>query len=567
MARLIPDTDVEAIGNAGERAVARALVAQLPEDCLVFHSYPWLRPARDARGGVRFLEEGEADFLVLDRRWGMLVLEVKGGTVTYDAGRRGWGRDKGGGRWESITDPFEQVSRTFHHLETSLCRARFGGVGHVPFAFGGAVVFPDCRWEGEVPPGGDPRVLFDGRDLGRLGERVISTLRDWSRAGRPPMTPEHFERARAGLLPAFRVVPLLSRRVEEDERRLVRMTDGQAAAFGGLFGNDRVLVEGPAGSGKTLLAAARAVAFARDGKSTLLLCYNRALADSIRRALARELPAEVMARLHVNTFHGLAHDLHRRAGVAFEPPGGGPAGEAFWREEVAESVYALLDRCPTQFDAIIVDEAQDFFPAWWTAIELLNALGERGPLYLFCDPRQNVFDTPLEFPAVQTRYALQFNCRNTRRIAEYHARALGAAPGVQADAPEGQAVRASVLADGAARRAAAERRVADWLGGGLRPSQVAVIGPKTLAKSCLGGATAIAGHPLVDDPAAWERGEGVLYATLAGFKGLEADAVALVDVGRYDRTFGPAHLYVAASRPKHLLAVFLASELQGADVQ
>ena len=108
-----------------------------------------------------------------------------------------------------------------------------------------------------------------------------------------------------------------------------------------------------------------------------------------------------------------------------------------------------------------MDEAQDFSPAWWTAIELLNALGERGPLYLFCDPRQNVFDTPLEFPAVQARYALQFNCRNTRRIAEYHARALGAAPGVHADAPEGEAVRVSVLAAGAARR------VADWLGVGL----------------------------------------------------------------------------------------------------
>ena len=258
------------------------------------------------------MDEGEADFLVLDRRSGMLVLEVKGGTVTYDADRRGWGRDKGGGRWEPITDPFEQVSRTFHHLETSLCRAKFGGVRHVPFAFGGAVVFPDCRWEGEVLPGGDPRVLFDGRDMGRLGERVISTLRDRSRAGRSPMTPEHFERARAGLLPTFRVVPLLSRRVEEDERRLVRVTDDQAAAFGGLFGNDRVLVEGPAGSGKTLLAAARAVEFARAGKSTLLLCYNR--------ALARDLPTEVMGRLHVNTFHGLAHDLHRKAGVAFDTP-------------------------------------------------------------------------------------------------------------------------------------------------------------------------------------------------------------------------------------------------------
>jgi hypothetical protein len=83
MAKLIPHADVSEISLKPERDVARALVETLPEDCLVYHSFPWLRPERSDRGRELYLREGEADFVIL-LPLGLLVLEVKGGEIRYE---------------------------------------------------------------------------------------------------------------------------------------------------------------------------------------------------------------------------------------------------------------------------------------------------------------------------------------------------------------------------------------------------------------------------------------------------------------------------------------------------
>jgi DNA helicase IV len=53
----------------------------------------------------------------------------------------------------------------------------------------------------------------------------------------------------------------------------------------------------------------------------------------------------------------------------------------------------------------------------------------------------------------------------------------------------------------------------------------------------------------------WKEGKAVLKTTLGKFKGLEADAVVLVNVPKIDANFRKEHLYVAYSRAKHLLTV------------
>ena len=91
MAQLIPKVDPREIRNAGERVVAMALADQLPDDCFVYHSYPWLRSDRNNQKKVS-LHEGETDFVIVHPKAGILILEVKGGEITYDADYRSWKR-------------------------------------------------------------------------------------------------------------------------------------------------------------------------------------------------------------------------------------------------------------------------------------------------------------------------------------------------------------------------------------------------------------------------------------------------------------------------------------------
>ena len=79
MARLFPALTPDEIENPGERAVARALIEQLPNRIEIFHSFNWL--GRDRRGTI---QEGECDFVLLDPESGLLFVEVKGGALAFD---------------------------------------------------------------------------------------------------------------------------------------------------------------------------------------------------------------------------------------------------------------------------------------------------------------------------------------------------------------------------------------------------------------------------------------------------------------------------------------------------
>ena len=116
MARIIPKVDVASIVNGGERIIATELVRQLPESCLVYHSYPWLHLTRSDYSRKQFLQPGETDFIVVDPDHGLLVLEVKGGTIEYDPLTHVFFRVHDRGGREQIQNPFEQAARNLYAI-------------------------------------------------------------------------------------------------------------------------------------------------------------------------------------------------------------------------------------------------------------------------------------------------------------------------------------------------------------------------------------------------------------------------------------------------------------------
>ncbi len=163
MARFVPPLDPSTLTNSGERAVAVAL-AGLPDHYTVYHGYLFVERSR-SRTGREYYREGEIDFVVFDRRRGLIVLAVKGGTIEYDPGR-GYRRRETG---EPVR-PFEQARDNMHALMGRIAeQPEFRGQG-LPFVRGYAVVFPHCNWTGHLaeadrhdPPGGRLRPLASRR--------------------------------------------------------------------------------------------------------------------------------------------------------------------------------------------------------------------------------------------------------------------------------------------------------------------------------------------------------------------------------------------------------------------
>ena len=554
MARLIPKVAIDEIALKPERDVARALVEQLPDDCIVYHSHPWLRAERNDRDGTVTLHEGETDFVVVSPKFGLLILEVKGGDIVYESSDRGWFRKLGGGRLKAIKDPFEQARCNTHALEDRIRTESFPGLEHLPCPYGYAVVFPDCIYSGKAPPGADTSLILSATDLPRLADRLMTVLGKWRRSSKPvPLTKGQLDGIVKAISPVFQLLPVLFRQVEEQEQRLFRLTEEQIRLLDFLSNYDRAAIQGVAGSGKTLLARAQAQRFADLGKQTLFVCYNKALAEWLRSSM----PERYASSITVRHFHGLCSDWCRRAKLPFHPSD--DDGDQFWKHKASDLLGQAVDRLPWRFDAVVVDEGQDFYSDWWFPLELINRQGDAGPFYVFYDPAQNLFvSEDLAIPDLGKPFELPTNCRNTKNIASLCSKIRRVPIRTRPNAPEGVVCDVQVAPHGDAQRRLCHEYLSDWIGNGkLKPSQVAILGPRDKANSSLAQQNSIGRISLTGDPQRWQANEGVLYATVRSFKGLEADAVIMVDVVKPDSVayFKTSDFYVGCSRAKHLLAV------------
>ncbi len=552
MARLIPSVDPSTITNKGERQVAEALLKQLPKDCRVFHSYPWLKTKR-FNSGFEFLNPGEADFIILHPKLGLLVLEVKGGNLSYEGQGQEWVRVHPDGQRQKIQDPFNQAAHNMYAIKDQILKHKAFDGGQT-FTHGYAVVFPHCRYQGSLPPHAEPQIVLTADHLDDLGRHIEEAISAWCRTSKPlPLQPHQLDAMQEALCPLINLTPVLWRTLDDQEERLKRLTKDQERVLKFLEKQERAAIEGVAGSGKTILAIAQAQRFLRRGLRTLLVCYNEPLASWIRQ----QTPDIYTESLTVVTFHSLCSILCHKAKVPF-PVGKG--GQDFWNYEapdLLEKAADLLDD-DNKFDAIVVDEGQDFKTFWWTALErAFTQSATLRPLFVFYDPRQNIYIDRPELPSSLGKpYSLTTNCRNTRNIANLCGEIISLRQDIHEDAPEGEKpteIEVHGLKDVINNT---RKTIQDWClhdRGDLTFKRAAVLVPD-LDKAWPSSFGAI---KLTQDFDAWRRGEGVLLSTYRRFKGLEADALVLAGIPRpgVGGSYTPADHYVACSRAKHLLKI------------
>lgn len=555
MAIMIPDVSPDQIVHGSERDVYVALRDQLPDSYRVVHSLPWLRPYRDAADAP--LREGEADFVIFHPDYGLLVLEVKGGEEMFARGHQ-WFRKLARGE-RKITNPFEQARRSMHALNDAIEERTGGRILKKTYVYGYAVVFPQGRASGALPLDVADDILIDVDRMPELERMLVKAFTAFpQKVGK--LSRADFVEMLDVLLPRFQIMRPLSPQIEAGREKLLELTDNQALAFRGLFANRQLLVEGVAGSGKTLLAVERALAFARQGVRCLFVCYNKELATWIREQLAADPSRAQLAKLiDVYHFHALAADLAKEADLPFEVPASPAGARRFWDED---AVAILETACTSLFaaeapryGALVVDEAQDFAELWWYALFPLIEGGENGPLFVFMDLAQSLRATssppPFEFPA---RYALNVNCRNTKRIARLSANLVPLETQSPAGAPLGidvRMLRATAPSQQAGLVAAELRRLLETEK--LAPNQIVLLGPAAKDRGSLASTSEVAGTRIITSAADWRAGKGVLCSTARSFKGLEADVVILYDLAALSPGFSPADLYVGCSRARHVL--------------
>jgi hypothetical protein len=476
--------------------------------------------------------DDEIDFVIVHPQAGVLVFEVKGGLVRYDAPS---------GKWSSgdseIRDPFDQATDAKYGLIRWLSaqpgwRADWGPFGH-------AVIFPDGVYRGTPMPNVDRKLVFDADDLAdpkRFRTRLEDAYGLW-KADRELGVPG-CDFVVKSIVPSASVTRRPGEEIEGPDQEIIRLSPQQYGVLNAFLQVPRASIAGPAGAGKTLIAVEAARRLAAEGKTTLLTCYNKELATH----LVAEHQLSLGPPVTVKTFSQLCVDRAKQVGFRL------PA--APWSQKHWPTIHASLEDTVTmgtdRFDAIVVDEGQDFDASWWPPLELLLREPDTGRFYVFYDSNQGLFRRPQALPKGVLDLHLYESWRNTHQIfAEVMLHYQGAA--VTSMGPKnGVAVEHTKVAKTTLRFELGrilERIIKE---GKTSPRDVVVLTGVAVDKSRASGACGrffLGIRPT--------RPNDITLTNVYRFKGLDSKVVVVCEIDPSDT----AALYVACSRARSMLVI------------
>jgi len=540
MARMFPEHLPPDVESAAERGLYDIFERGLPGDFTVFHGVRWLGAPR---GGSP--QDGEADFVVAHPRRGVLVLEVKGGTIARHGSTGVWYSRDHVGRDHRIQDPFKQATRSMHAL-IGKCRDAPSTAPH-HYGFGHAVAFPDIRIESpHLGVDGPPETVLDATKLADPRRAVEAALRFWNRNQEGPgaQAVDAFVRL---LAPSYKLEMTLRTRIDQEEVVFRDLTEQQFQILHMLSAYRRALIEGCAGSGKTMLALEKARRLSDEGFRTLFVCFNRALAGWARESLGAASAADV------HHFHELCAVKAKEAGISLPDYRPGPAPQEFWDHTLPTALFEARERLATGYDAIIVDEGQDFQEEWWIPLETWLEDEKNGVLYVFKDDNQSIYGTGGSYPVESPPLRLSVNCRNTQKIHKLVTSFWQGGTPPTCAGPRGVDVEVLEVSPEEAEaelRRLLHRLVAEQH---VLPSEILILTPKNSASSCWKEGKRMGNLSLT-----WRSPPGpacVLCSSIPAFKGLESAVVILTELERMRPAVRDEQLYVATSRARSHLVV------------
>lgn len=400
------------------------ILKKLPNDCLVFHE-PVIKNRRP-------------DFVIISPAHGVKVIEVKGwyGNEIAEADTKGVTlkqQRSGQTRVARHDHPLEQARKYMFRL-LDFCRNNEAALpliqrdgpyaGRFHFPFGHIAVLSNIR---RSQLKNDPRLdrifptdLVLTRD--RLdeweeleGEEILEQLMaffdpNWPF---PPMTSRQIAYLRWIIYPEI----LIEIDSPDQPHSLgdIKLLDLKQQEYAYQIGSGHRILRGVAGSGKTLILATRARVLADEDpdKKILVLCFNVTLANFLKSLFDEKIYGNV----EVNNFHRFASRQFR---VSFRR---GETQEDFGRRFL-EALSALEE--PDRYDAVLIDEAQDFSESWFRCALALMKDPAGGDLLIVGDGTQKLYEIgKVSWKSIgieaagrsyRSRFDLHLNYRNSPEI-------------------------------------------------------------------------------------------------------------------------------------------------------
>jgi hypothetical protein len=519
------------------------VLSELGSSFCVFYNVAW--QVRDLKSGAR---DGEADFIIAHPELGLMILEVKGGQIRYDANQKQWFSKDRQGIEHEIKDPIEQARNSKGALLSKFKELPGWDQRFLTIAY--LAVFPDVVVkQTHLRPDLPRQLVLDSRDLSSI-EKNIKAGFEWyfgEEKMRGALGVDRLPLLEGFFGQSFTLRTPLGVELANEEQRLIELTADQMKILHFIQSHRRALIEGCAGSGKTMLALEKARHLGDQGFDTLLLFFNAPLAEYLHQRTSDDVS--------VFHFHGLCNHLAKEAGIGYRAH---RTEEEYFNKVLPNMLLDAIDELGPQYDAIVVDEGQDFRDEWWEILFFLLRDQQQGIFYIFYDSNQNIYHRPASLTQVISAepFTLWENCRNTRAIHNivkgfHHDPKLLSCRGPVGRAPEifysSTSHEQEEWVKKVLHRLVNEEKV--------EPSNIVLLTTRSPEKTSFAPGRKFGNFVLMEWGDLNLRKNDIRVSSAHRFKGLESRVIILTGLEDNDPSWLNPLLYVACSRARTHLAV------------
>ena len=543
MAKMYPERPICKFKSSAERMLYDVLSDGLSDDYEVLYGVSWTLPTEG-----RLSADYEADFIVAHPDRGLLVIEVKGGELLYENGV--WYRLSGEDKERLPKSPVDQVRATSYSLVEKL--RSHPATGSYFYNVNYALWFPDARVpRDELPVGMAPELVMDWTDV-KDPQSAVERAFDYYNcdAGMARIGSDAISALVRACAKSLFIRTPLAKRIERDVDKIVELTEQQFNVLDVSEHRRRAYISGCAGSGKTMLALEKARRLSLAGMRVLFTCFNKNLAKHLAK-VTRSCPDYDGVRF--TNYHKLCFEVASLAGMPLSLDDGwsDERKAEFWEVDVADRLLKAVEHLSENelYDAVIVDEGQDFSPLWLESLELLLKSPSDGVFYVFYDDNQSIYQDAMH--GIEPDFRLTYDLRNTkhifRRLKAYLPPDSEYRP--HSKVPDGRECE-WIKAPEAEWAHEMEKLLSRLVDDGAIPSEhIVILTPFSAKNSIWGGGVTLGDFRLVwDERQVGER--DVLCSTIQSFKGLERPVVILTELDKMTTDFQKIEelLYVGVSR-------------------
>ena len=468
---------------------------------------------------------GEADFVILCQ-YGLFVLEVKGGGITYKEGD--WSTINRTKQTLKIQDPFRQAEGAIHALDKKI-KEHFPSGNSMPIGYG--VVFPDVAWNATGSEWAS-QIVCDTYKFRNIESWLTTFFQYWKEKNkkRKALSIEQIKALKALIRPDFELIETLRSHIDKSSQQALVLTEDQYKYLDIVASNKRVLCSGGAGTGKTFLGAELARRLAKKNKHVVFVCKSSWLRYYLQSQIINE-------NVTISTIDSITVD-RRRTDIE-------------------------------RYDILIVDEGQDLFNK--ESIERLekNLKGglAQGEWYFFHDINNQAglfIGTEAKILDLLGRYSpakvpLMTNCRNTLPIINTIKHELSLEMG-STGTGYGPEVELLNEDDKTHPSVQLNTKINDIIKRGVSAKSITILSPLAYNRSSVRYLPDRIRAQIIELDDYSIRNfpiQNISFAEIKNFKGLENEVIIVIDLPRLEKgtTSSKVLHYVAMTRARSLLCV------------